>query len=86
MDSVSGACGFLRMYSATRAMAAGISGSIAWIRLATPGACSEVMAARVEVRIAFLLSVGGLKISLTVLYGSEPQQCRNDNDCACFLR
>jgi hypothetical protein len=41
------------MYSATRAMATGISGSIAWIRLATPGACSAVIATRVEVRIAF---------------------------------
>ena len=59
MDSVSGACGFLRMYSATRAMATGISGSIAWIRLATPGACSDVIAARVEVRIAFSSPTAG---------------------------
>ena len=62
------------MYSATRAMAAGISGSSAWIRLTTPGACSEVMAARVEVRIRFSSPTVGLKISLTVLYESEPQQ------------
>jgi hypothetical protein len=59
MDKVSGACGFLRMYSPTRAIAAGISGRIALIRLLTLGACSEVMAARSVVRIRFSLHTAG---------------------------